>query len=83
MRNGNDLYVTWSAEKERFLLLRYGSYQMLTCGLACEAAVDFTGGIPEMIDLTTTTMSPQKIFHLMRAAHERGAFMACCIKVKL
>ena len=28
-----------------------------------------------------TDMAPQRIFHTLRAAHEKGAFMACSIKV--
>ncbi len=72
----------WCSLIEKAYAKWYGSYQALTSGLASEAAVDLTGGIPEKIDLTSTTMSPQRIFHTLRAAYDRGAFMACSILVR-
>jgi len=49
--------------------------------LTIEAAVDFTGGIPELIDLKNNEMNPQALFHLMRNAYKRGAFMGCALGV--
>ncbi len=51
-------------------------------GLTIEAAVDFTGGIPELIDMTSTTMSEVEIFHLMKKSYERGAFLGCALGVR-
>ncbi len=50
-------------------------------GLTIEAAVDFTGGIPELIDLQRTKMAPERLFYIMSRADARGAFMGCALAV--
>ena len=52
-------------------------------GLTIEAAVDFTGGIPEMIELHRTKLSPERLFMIMEKADRRGAFMGCALSVRL
>ena len=42
----------WTPLLEKAFAKFYGSYQALQSGTAIEAAVDFTGGIPEYIDLS-------------------------------
>ena len=49
--------------------------------MTIEAAVDFTGGIPEMIDLQRTKMAPERLFYIMSKADARGAFMGCALAV--
>lgn len=50
-------------------------------GLTIEADVDFTGGIPEMIELHRTKMAPERLFMIMEKADRRGAFMGCALSV--
>ena len=59
----------------------HGSYKSLEGGLTIEAAVDFTGGIPEMINLTRSKMSPERLFYIMSKADDRGAFMGAALSV--
>ena len=40
-------------------------YRAIESGLGTEAFVDFSGGIPEQIDLENTTMSPDEIFRVV------------------
>ena len=49
--------------------------------MTIEAAVDFTGGIPEMINLTRLKMSPERLFYIMSKADDRGAFMGAALSV--
>ena len=85
-RNGKLIYVRstepnefWSALLEKAYAKLHGSYKALEGGLTIEAAVDFTGGIPEMIDLDNGKMSPERIFYIMSKADARGAFMGCAL----
>lgn len=87
-RNGRLIYVRsteknefWSALLEKAYAKLHGSYKALEGGLTIEAAVDFTGGIPEMIDLANSKMSPERIFYIMSKADARSAFMGCALNV--
>ncbi len=71
----------WPALLEKAYAKLYGSYKALEGGLANEAAVDFTGGIPQLIDLQRTKMPPERLFYIMCRAHARGAFMGCALTV--
>ena len=59
----------------------HGSYKSLEGGLTIEAAVDFTGGIPEIIDLTSLKMAPERLYYIMSKADARGAFMGASLTV--
>ena len=52
-------------------------------GLTIEAAVDFTGGVPELIDLSNLKMARERLFYIMAKADDRGAFMGCALGVSL
>ena len=87
-RNGKLIYLKakednefWSPLLEKAYAKLYGSYRALEGGLAIESAVDFTGGIPEMIDTSNLQMNEQKLFHLMRKANANNAFMFCSLSV--
>ena len=59
-------------------------FQVLEGGLTIEASVDFTGGIPEMIDLSRVQSSNYKyLFDYMLKADANGAFMSCSLSVSI
>jgi len=83
-RNGNLIYLKakdpnefWSPLLEKAYAKLYGSYTALEGGLTIEASVDFTGGIPEMIDLNNLRMEKETLFYNMVKAYENKAFMSC------
>ena len=59
----------------------HGSYKNLEGGLTIEAAVDFTGGIPEMINLTRLKYTQERLFYIMSKADDGGAFMGAALSV--
>ena len=59
-----------------------GAPKALEGGLTIEAAVDFTGGIPELIDITRLECSQERLFYIMSRADARGAFMGCALAVR-
>ena len=71
----------WVALLEKAYAQLNGSYRALEGGLTIEAAVDFTGGIPELIELTNNKLSQEKLFLLMLRASEANAFMGCALGV--
>ena len=87
-RNGKLIYLRsveknefWGALLEKAYAKLHGSYKSLEGGLTIEAAVDFTGGIPEMIDMTRLKISPERLFYTMSKADDRGAFMGAALAV--
>ena len=83
-RNGRLIYLKakdknefWSPLLEKAYAKLYGSFKALEGGLTIEAAVDFTGGIPEMIQLSPLSMPQEQLFHTMMRACQAGAFMSC------
>lgn len=85
-RNGNLIYLKakeanefWSPLLEKAYAKLYGSYTALEGGLTIEASVDFTGGIPEMIDLNNMRMEKETLFYNMMKAYENNAFMSCSL----
>ena len=89
-RNGELIYLKakdknefWSPLLEKAYAKLYGSYRALEGGLTIEAAVDFTGGIPEMIDTSRLNRDEdiEKMFNDMKNAYENDAFMSCFLSV--
>jgi len=85
-RNGKLIYLRakepnefWSPLPEKAYAKLYGSYKALEGGLTIEAAVDFTGGIPEMISLNNLSIQPENLFYNMAQADNRMAFMSCSL----
>lgn len=85
-RNGRLIYLRakdpnefWSPLLEKAYAKLYGSYKALEGGLTIEAAVDFTGGIPEMINLKDLKIQPENLFYNMAQADSRKAFMSCSL----
>ena len=72
----------WSPLLEKAYAKLYGSYKALEGGLTIESAVDFTGGIPEMIDITNMRMSKEELFKQMLKADSNNAFMSCSLSVR-
>ena len=88
-RNGKLIYIHskepnefWSALLEKAFAKLHGSYKALEGGLTIEAAVDFTGGIPEMIDMKSTQLPDKELYHIMTKAYQGGAFMGCAVGVR-
>ena len=71
----------WGALLEKAYAKLHGSYKALEGGLTIEAAVDFTGGIPELIDLQRTEYSKERLFYILSKADSRDAFMGCALNV--
>ena len=74
--------LSWKRPNAKF----YGSYQALESGTAIEAAVDFTGGIPEYIDISEIGRDgietrEQEIFLNLERASQRNAFLSCSMSV--
>lgn len=85
-RNGKLIYLKstekhefWSALLEKAYAKLYGSYRALEGGLTIEAAVDFTGGIPEMVDLTSLKTSKEELFYKLLRADQNNAFLSCSL----
>ena len=57
----------------------------LVKGKANEASVDFTGGIPEVVDLAeiNSTKSEKEIKHFMNKTAKSHAFMSCALTVSI
>ena len=88
-RNGKLIYLRsveknefWGALLEKAYAKLHGSYKNLEGGLTIEAAVDFTGGIPEMINLTRLKYTQERLFYIMSKADDCGAFMGAALSVR-
>ena len=87
-RNGHLVFLKagdsnefWSPLLEKAYAKLYGSYQALDGGLSIEAAVDFTGGIPEVLNLADKSRKEAEIFNEMLEAYEAGGFLSCSLSV--
>ena len=59
----------------------YGSYFSLIGGLSIEAAVDFTGGIPEVISINQDTES-EILFYNLEKAFQVESLMQKTLSIK-
>ena len=75
----------WSPLLEKAYAKLYGSYKALEGGLTIEAAVDFTGGIPEIKDTSKLNDNKdiEKLFYDMGKAYGNYAFMGCSLSVSI
>lgn len=78
----------WPALLEKAYAKLHGSYNNLESGDMNEAAVNFTGGIPEWIDLHNNDYlhdqaEQNHLFDMLLKARDREAFMGCGLKVIL
>ena len=76
----------WPALLEKAYAKLHGSYNDLESGDMNESAVNFTGGIPEWIDLEENDYlydqgEQNKLFDMLLKAHDRQAFMGSGLKV--
>eukprot|EP00088_Acartia_fossae_P017789 TRINITY_DN20190_c0_g1_i4.p1 TRINITY_DN20190_c0_g1~~TRINITY_DN20190_c0_g1_i4.p1 ORF type:complete len:1092 (+),score=254.97 TRINITY_DN20190_c0_g1_i4:65-3340(+) len=85
-RNGKLIYLKsrnpnefWSPLLEKAYAKLYGGYKNLEGGLSIEASVDFTGGIPEVINLTQLNEDPKYFFNYLKEADSRRAFLTCSL----
>ena len=87
-RNGKLIYLKakednefWSPLLEKAYAKFYGSYKALEGGKTIESAVDFTGGVPERIDISNLKMRNKELLDLMTKADSNNAFMFCSLSV--
>jgi hypothetical protein len=92
-KNGKLLYLKagqpnefWTPLLEKAYAKFYGSYQALETITAVEAAVDFTGGIPEYVDISEfwrkgTETQAEEFFLNLERAYKRNAFLSCRMSV--
>jgi hypothetical protein len=57
----------------------HGSYEHLWGGYFCEALVDFTGGCPELIEMSSKNCQSQNLFDNLMDSQRLGSHMGCII----
>ena len=67
----------WAALLEKAYAKLHGSYEHLEGGFFSEALVDFTGGIPQFIELKKS--EPKEFFSKMIRAQDNGALIGASI----
>ena len=70
----------WSPLLEKAFAKLHGSYAALKGGSTCEALVDFTGGISEVVNLKRRGMSEQDLFKLLLQAYKKRSLNCCSIQ---
>lgn len=87
-RNGKLIYLRakepnefWSPLVEKAYAKFYGSYAAIEGGISMDAAVDFTGGIPQMIDIEKNLdeVGCEQLFHLMKISDRNDAIITCSL----
>lgn len=71
----------WSPLLEKAYAKFYGSYACIEGGLSMDAAVDFTGGIPQMLDLEQdlSDEDARRMYHLLKMSHANGALLTASL----
>jgi len=67
----------WSALLEKAYAKLNGGYSSLEVGLAIEATTDFTGGVPELMNLENSKLQSENLFRIFKRSYERRNFMTC------
>ena len=84
-RNGKLIYLRsnvsnefWAALLEKAYAKFYGSYAAIEGGISSDAAVDFTGGIPQYLNISPDMgeEEKQKLFHLLELSSANGALIS-------
>jgi len=87
-RNGKLIYLRakeanefWSPLLEKAYAKFYGSYAAIESGISMDAAVDFTGGIPQMIDIEKNLdeVGEEHLFHLLKKSKKNDAIITCSL----
>ena len=69
----------WSALLEKAYAKLHGSYEHLEGGFFSEAMVDFTGGVPEFIDLRKYSENREELYKKISEALKLGAHVGTAI----
>ena len=87
-RNGKLIYLRsnasnefWAALLEKAYAKFHGSYAAIEGGISSDAAVDFTGGIPQIvnIDHNMEEKEKEKLFHLLELSSANGALISASL----
>lgn len=70
----------WSPLLEKAYAKLHGSYNSLKGGSTCEAMVDFTGGISEVLKIGKGGNSSKQIFSILRNGYVKGSLNCCSIQ---
>ena len=70
----------WSPLLEKAFAKLHGGYASLKGGSTCEALVDFTGGISEVVNLNKPGMSGAELFKLLLKAYNKMSLNCCSIQ---
>ena len=90
-RNGRLVYLRakeqnefWSPLLEKAYAKFYGSYAAIEGGISMDAAVDFTGGIPQVIHIEKDLdeLGSEQLFHLLKMSDDNDAFITCSVGIK-
>jgi len=90
-RNGKLIFLRakeanefWSPLLEKAYAKFYGSYAAIEGGISMDAAVDFTGGIPQLIDVDKCAdkIGNEKLFHVLKLSDQNDAFITCSLGKK-
>ena len=89
-RNGKLIYLRsketnefWSPLLEKAYAKFYGSYAALEGGVSIDAAVDFTGGIPQVITIqeSQTEEESNNLLHTLELASANGALISTSLNL--